>query len=45
MKKLESSLLMIKKNEFKTEIGITDLQKITNMLDSYFAEIVARMIQ
>jgi hypothetical protein len=46
MKKLESSLLMIKKTELKTEIGlITHLQKVTKMLDSYFVKNVARLIQ
>jgi len=33
------------KTELKTEIGITSLQKITKMLDSYFVETVARLIQ
>jgi hypothetical protein len=33
------------KNELKTEIGIiTHLQKVTELLDSHFVEIVARLI-
>jgi len=34
------------KTELKTEIGIiTHLQKLTNMMDSYFEENVARLIK